>query len=97
EWPLEAAGLQAVHHLGERLLHFAPVGSRAAAHRHGRERLIVEAQVDPGGIDAACFDEVGEALAGIAAPEYGMDRDRYPGVQDDAVEQSLHRLRCCIG
>ncbi len=93
ERSLEAAADQFADDGRERLLHFAPRCRRGAADGHGAQGLIVEANIDLGGIDALGLDEGREVRARISAPEHGIERNRNSGVEDNPVEHPLQRFR----
>ena len=57
ERPLEATADEVADHPGEWFLHFGPGRRGRATHGHGAERLIVEADIDFGGIDTAGLDD----------------------------------------
>ena len=97
ERALEAAAHELADHLSKRLLHLRPCHSCAAAHGHGRQRLIVEADVDLCGIDPSGFDETGEVNTSVLAAEHGIERDRNPGIEQDTIEHPLEFLRRGIG
>ena len=97
KWPLEAAFDQAGDHLAEGTFELCPGGRRIAANRNGAERLIVEMDVDSGGIDFAGFNDIGEILAGVLPSEHGIESNHDTGVEIDTLAQASQRFPGCIG
>jgi hypothetical protein len=87
---LETAAHQVADRLCERPLHFRPRCRRRAAHGHGAQRLIVEADIDFRRIETFGLDEVGEVQSRILTSKHRNERDRDPGIEKHPIEHPRH-------
>ena len=94
---LEAASLKIMDHLCKRRRHFGPRRRSRAAHGHGGQRLIIEAYIDFGRVEAAGFDETGDDHAGVLASKHGIESDGDPGIEKDTVKDPCQCFPACIG
>ena len=94
ERSFETAADQFADHPRERPFHLSPRRCCGASRGKGGQRLIVEADIDLGGVESVGFDDICKVEAGIAATEHRIDRDRDPGVEKDAIE---HPRQCFPG